>query len=139
MQVYQEIVEGGGTFLGSVRMARDGGLPPAFTRIHPKFNVPVLALLVLAPPSIPIVLIYNWNTTAFYGIMSGVLVAFQISYAIPIGLNLFYARRVYNHPRGPFNNGRFGWVIDGVAFAFSLFMIIFMSFPVYYPTSAATM
>ncbi|KAI4858694.1 putative GABA permease [Hypoxylon rubiginosum] len=120
-------------------MSRDGGLPSRLGKLHPTWNVPVLGNLVLIPPSIVIYMIYIWNTTAFYGIMAGVLVAFQLSYVIPIGLCLFYARWNIELVKGPFNMGRIGWVVNALAFLFGCFMIIFMSFLVYYPVTAANM
>lgn len=71
--------------------------------------------------------------------MAGVLVAFQLSYVIPIGLHLFYARRKSTFLKGPWSMGRYGWTCDAVAFCFGVFMIIFMSFPSYQPVTAATM
>ncbi|KAF2651147.1 amino acid transporter [Lophiostoma macrostomum CBS 122681] len=120
-------------------LSRDGALPPIFSHIHPKLGVPIQSLLVLAPPSIPIVLIYNWNSTAFYGIMSGVLVAFQISYIVPVALSAFYARRHSGRRVSAFSMGKIGWIVDVVAFVFSLFMIIMMSFPTYQPVSGSNM
>lgn len=71
--------------------------------------------------------------------MAGVLVAFQLSYVVPIALHLFYARRRVDLVRGPWSMGRYGWIIDTVSCCFGIFMIIFMSFPVYQPVTAATM
>lgn len=120
-------------------MARDNALPPIFARVHPTLEVPIWANLVLVPPSLVIFMIYIWNTTAFYGIMAGVLVAFQLSYVLPIGINLFYTRWNKDLVKGPFNMGRFGWIVDAIAFCFGCFMIIFMSFPVYSPVTAENM
>ncbi|KAI1083683.1 putative GABA permease [Whalleya microplaca] len=120
-------------------MARDNALPPIFAQIHPKFGVPVLANLVMVPPSIGIYLIYIWNTTAFYGIMAGVLVAFQLSYVLPIGINIFYTSWRKPLVKGPFNMGKFSWIVHLMAFIFGCYMILFMSFPVYYPVTAANM
>ncbi|XXH00005.1 hypothetical protein Hte_006346 [Hypoxylon texense] len=104
-------------------MSRDGGLPSSLGKLHPRWDVPVLGNLVLIPPSIAIYMIYIWNTTAFYGIMAGVLVAFQLSYVIPIGLCLFYARWNLNLVKGPFNmaaNMNYTCVIIGAIMIFSL-------------------
>ena len=120
-------------------MSRDGGLPSRLGKLHPRWDVPVLGNLILIPPSIIIYMIYIWNTTAFYGIMAGVLVGFQLSYIVPVGLNLFYARWHLNLTKGPFHMGRIGLFVNVVAFLFGGFMIIFMSFPVYYPVTAANM
>ncbi|KAH7143724.1 putative GABA permease [Dactylonectria macrodidyma] len=120
-------------------LARDGALPEFLGRLHPRWNVPINANLVLVPPSLIIYMIYIWNTTAFYGIMAGVLVAFQLSYLIPVGLDLFYARQHLGLVRGAFNMGRWGRTINTASFLFACYMIIFMSFPVYYPVTAANM
>ncbi|KAK4939256.1 hypothetical protein LTR10_020453 [Elasticomyces elasticus] len=119
-------------------IARDGALPQAFARVHPKYAVPVWPIVALLPPSIILTMIYIWNSTAFYGIMSGVLVSFQLSYAIPIALRVFYGRwRVKT--MGPWTVGRVGIFIDIYALCFCIFMIIFMSFPSTKPITATNM
>lgn len=120
-------------------MARDNALPPAFAKLDDRWKVPVLANLVLIPPSIAVFMIYIWNTTAFYGIMAGVLVAFQLSYVLPLGVNLFYAMWKKDLVKGPFNLGRASPIVHTIAFLFGCFMVLFMSFPVYYPVTAANM
>ena len=47
-------------------LARDGGLPRSFAQIHPRWDVPVIPLLVLIPPALIVVMIYIFNSTAFY-------------------------------------------------------------------------
>ncbi|ATY66323.1 GABA permease [Cordyceps militaris] len=121
-------------------MARDQALPGAFAKLHPRLDVPVLANLVLLLPSVAVFMIYIWNTTAFYGIMAGVLVAFQLSYVLPIGINIFYA--AWWRPdlvKGPFNMGRISLPVHIIAFFFGCYMVLFMSFPVYNPVTAANM
>ncbi|KAH6972373.1 GABA permease [Ilyonectria sp. MPI-CAGE-AT-0026] len=120
-------------------MGRDNMLPAAFAKLHPRWEVPILANLVMIVPSIAIFMIYIWNTTAFYGIMAGVLVSFQLSYVLPIGVNIFYSIWKKDLAKGPFNLGRFGPIVHIIGFFFGCFMILFMSFPVYHPVSAALM
>lgn len=120
-------------------LGRDGALPPLFQRIHPKLGVPVECTLIMVPVAIPILMIYIWNSTAFFGVMAGVLVAFQLSYAMPIGLHAFYGRKKGGYIKGPVNLGRAGWYVDILAFCFTVFMITFMSFPVYLPVSGENM
>lgn len=71
--------------------------------------------------------------------MAGVLVAFQLSYVVPIALNLLYARPRMSLTKGPWSMGRFGPWFDVVSLCFGIFMVIFMSFPSYQPVTAATM
>ncbi|KFG77664.1 putative GABA permease [Metarhizium anisopliae] len=120
-------------------MARDKALPQFLAKLEPRRNVPVWGNLVLVLPSILVYMIYIWNTTAFYGIMAGVLVAFQLSYIIPIGLYIVYAAWKKDLIKGPFNLGRLSYPCHVVAFIFGCFMTIVMSFPVYQPVTAANM
>ena len=121
-------------------MARDNALPARLAKLHPRLNIPVLANVILIVPSIVVFMIYIWNTTAFYGIMAGVLVAFQLSYVVPLGINIFYT--VWwkkNLTKGPFNLGKFSLPVHIVAFVFGCFMVLFMSFPVNSPVNATSM
>ncbi|KAM3427693.1 hypothetical protein MY4824_009283 [Beauveria thailandica] len=121
-------------------MARDKALPATLAKLHPRWNVPVLANIVLLLPSIIIFMIYIWNTTAFYGIMAGVLVSFQLSYVVPLGINIFYTTWWKRDlAKGPFSMGRFSFPVHVVAFLFGCFMVLFMSFPVNHPATAANM
>ncbi|KEZ43123.1 hypothetical protein SAPIO_CDS5013 [Scedosporium apiospermum] len=121
-------------------MARDNALPPAMAKLHPRWGVPVLANLILIVPSIAVFLIYIWNTTAFYGIMAGVLVAFQLSYVVPLGINIFYtAWWKKDLVKGPFNMGKFALPVHIIGFLFGCFMVLFMSFPVNSPVNATNM
>ncbi|KAJ9149914.1 putative GABA permease [Pleurostoma richardsiae] len=119
-------------------MARDGGLPAWLGRVDEKGNLNFVVNLIMIPPSVIIYMIYIWNTTAFYGIMAGVLVALQISYVIPLALNLFYARRNLPLERGPFHLGYFTPFVNALGLVFGCFMIVFMSFPVYRPVTATS-
>lgn len=120
-------------------LSRDNALPSIFAQLHPRWQIPLWANLVLVVPSLLVYMIYIWNTTAFYGIMSGVLVAFQSSYVLPIGLYVFYTSRTKKLVKGPFNLGRFSWPLQAVSFVFGCFVIIMMSFPVYQPVTAENM
>lgn len=121
-------------------MARDNALPPSMAKLHPRWGVPIMANVVLIVPSIVVFMIYIWNTTAFYGIMAGVLVAFQLSYVIPLGINIFYTAWFKKDlVKGPFNLGKLSFPIHVIAFFFGCFMTLFMSFPVVSPVNGATM
>ncbi|PHH62088.1 hypothetical protein CDD81_7581 [Ophiocordyceps australis] len=120
-------------------MARDNALPPRFAKLHPRWAVSVWANLAMIPPSILVFSIYIWNTTAFYGIMSGVLVAFQLSYLIPIGINVFYATWSTPLTKGPFQLGRLSWAVHATGFVFGCFAALFMSFPASQPVTTISM
>ncbi|KAK7222318.1 hypothetical protein V2G26_010321 [Clonostachys chloroleuca] len=120
-------------------MARDKAIPEYFAHLHPTLNVPIRAMLLPIVPSLLVYMIYIWNTTAFYGIMAGVLVAFQLSYVVPIGLYIFYWAWKRNTVKGPFNLGKASYFCHVLAFFFGCFMFLFMSFPVYQPVTAQNM
>jgi choline transport protein len=120
-------------------MARDKAFPSFLAKVDTNFDVPIWAMLLAAVPQYIIGLIYIWNSTAFYGIMSGVLVIQMSSYLVPIALHLFWGRRSGTITYGPWNMGRFGWIVDSLSFAWCLFLIVFLSFPLYQPVTAANM
>lgn len=120
-------------------LGRDGGLPPRWGTLNSRFPVPIESLCVLYVCGLLISMIYIWNSTAFYGIMGSTLVAFQLSYNMPIALKVFYRKHFNTLPRGPWRLGSYGIVIDVIAFVFGIFMIIFMSFPSYIPVTATNM
>ncbi|CAH0058165.1 unnamed protein product, partial [Clonostachys solani] len=120
-------------------MARDKAIPGYFAHLHPTFNVPIRAMLAPIVPSLLVYMIYIWNTTAFYGIMAGVLVAFQLSYVLPIGLYIFYWAWKKDTVKGPFDLGKASFPCHVLAFFFGCFMFLFMSFPVMQPVTAQNM
>ncbi|CAH0041244.1 unnamed protein product [Clonostachys rhizophaga] len=120
-------------------LARDNALPPIFAQLHPTYQVVVVCILAPFLPAVLVTMIYIWNSTAFYGIMAGVIVAFQLSYAIPIGARLFYSRRYCPQESARWSLGKFGAVIDSVPLAFGCFFIVFLDFPPQMPVTAVSM
>lgn len=119
-------------------VARDNGLPQYMTKIDPKWDVPVRTILIVSVPSYLVGIIYIFNSTAFYGIMAGQLVAMILSYFMPIMLHLI-ARRSKKIVYGPWTLGRLGWLTDTVSVGFTLIIAIFMCFPVYLPVTTQNM
>lgn len=120
-------------------MARDNAFPEPFKRLHPTLNVPIWCIIVAWVPMVLIGLIYIWNQTAFYGVISGVLVLYTCSILLPVALHLLYARRNVKIVYGPWNLGKLGVPLNIVALCWSIFILIFLCFPVYYPVNAANM
>lgn len=119
-------------------LARDQGLPQFLTKVHEKWDVPVRAVLVVAVPSYLVGIIYIFNSTAFYGVIAGQLLAMILSYFMPIMLHLI-ARRSKKIVYGPWTLGRLGWVTDIVSVGFTLLVATFMCFPVYIPVTTENM
>jgi choline transport protein len=120
-------------------MGRDRAFPSWMAQINKKWDVPVNATMAIAVPQLLIGLIYIWNSTAFYGVIAGVLVAYQASWLLPISLHLFYGRWNLRLKYGPWNMGRFGWIVDLISVAWTTFVIVVMSLPTFMPTTAENM
>lgn len=90
VNTYTAIVAVGDLIGASARiiwsLGRDGALSPRLGIISPKRGVPVMAMLIQFPIVVVFAMIYTFNSTAFYGLMGGTLVCFQISYCMPIAL-----------------------------------------------------
>ncbi|KAK4866455.1 hypothetical protein LT330_008387 [Penicillium expansum] len=109
--------------------AREGGLPSVIGKVHQTLHVPINAIIVDWIAVCLLAVIYIGNETAFYGLNSGVTVVVLISYALPIGLYLIDGSQHCNLPKGPFTLGRWSKPINWVAFLWSIYLIIFLSFP----------
>ncbi len=116
-------------------MARDNAFPKCFRTLHPKYNIPHWAILVSTLPLLPLAIIYIWNTTAFYGIISGILITQIPTYLIPIGLHLFSRERHL----GPWNLGKFGRVVNAISVLYLVFLLIFLCFPMQQPVTDKNM
>jgi amino acid transporter len=120
-------------------MASDNALPKVLAEVHPTYDVPVWAIIATCLPLYFFGLIYIWNTTAFYGMMLAVMLMYQISYCLPIALNLFYGRRHMDIKYDPWCNGHLAPIVDAVSIIWTTFIFIFMCFPLYYPVTNANM
>ncbi|KAF5520319.1 Choline transport protein [Colletotrichum aenigma] len=118
--------------------ALDGALPPVLSKIHPKWNVPVRALLVTFVALCLICLIYIWNTTAFFAFLSAFLILQMVSYIIPIGL-LMYRSIGGEFELGPWQIGRFRVIVHTMSVVWCALLIVFPSFPTTLPVKASNM
>ncbi|VUC23388.1 unnamed protein product [Clonostachys rosea] len=143
LATYNALV-GGMTGLGSCSrvlwaMARDDCFPELFRRVHPTLDVPVQTIVASWIPMLSIGLIYIGNQTAFYSIMSGVMSMYMMSYALPVGLHLFYARKYKDIQYGPWQLGRWRLFFNLAGFIWICFILIFLCFPIYQPVTAENM
>jgi amino acid transporter len=135
----------GGVFsLGSAgrmtyAMSRDRAIPAYFGTVNEKWEVSIPSQISGTIFPFIIGLVYIWNSTALYGVMSGLTLSYQITYFIPIALTFAARRNGLMENRGKWRLGKWGYLINGIGFIYLLFTIIFLSFPTTYPTSAATM
>lgn len=120
-------------------MARDGAFPARIRHVDAKLDVPIWAIIACTIPQLLIGLIYIGNATAFYGIISGVLVFYMLSYMICIALHLFAKITKKPIEYGPWNLGRWSLLLNILALCWTIFTTIFFCFPLYQPVTAANM
>ena len=124
--------------------SRDNGLPfsPTFAKVHPRFKLPVNALILVAVCICLLSLLNIGSSTAFNAIISLVALALYISYFFPI-LFLCWRRLSTSHPTpipwGPFRLGWAGPVINVAALCYIVFMLIWMPFPAFLPVDSVNM
>ncbi|EOO01026.1 putative amino acid protein [Phaeoacremonium minimum UCRPA7] len=121
--------------------ARDKAIPFSefLCKIHPKYNSPTNALLVIICLQIALAAIYVGNVTAFYGITSGSVILQVISLLIPIVFHMIY-RKKSNLVYGAWQVYRPVRAFVNIA-AFIVFTLIFvaMLLPTMKPITAANM
>lgn len=98
---------------------------PLWSHIFSCFWIAVLGIL------------YWVSTTAFFSLLTGGILMQYISYMIPVSLLLIGGRRI-SIP-GPFYMGRWGWFANGVLVVWSLFTLVFYSFPYLMPVTKSNM
>ncbi|KAJ4311313.1 hypothetical protein N0V84_010518 [Fusarium piperis] len=118
-------------------MARDNAFPTIFRKVHPRWDVPVYPVIVICIVECVLSCIYIGNVTAFYGIMSGLLVLQMSSYGIPIFLHLVQRGKV---SYGPWNMPHtLGYVTNVLALCWCILVTVIFTFPIYLPATAANM
>jgi choline transport protein len=77
------------------------------------------------------------SKAAFSDLVGSFVILSTTSYALAIGGHLFSGRK--NLPKGPFWMGKYGYVINGLAFVFIIFFNIIFCFPYSLPIATPTM
>ena len=122
--------------------ARDDALVLSkfMSRLHPRFDVPVWAILANAGVVFIIGCIYLGSSTAFNAIVGTGLILQQMTFSIPSVLLLFRKRgKEWLPPSRTFNLGPFGWVANIMTVAFGILVLIFYNFPVVMPVAPGNM
>jgi amino acid transporter len=120
--------------------ARDQGLPfsQTLSKIHLRWNTPVNATILAASIQAAISAIYIGNSTAFYGILSGVITLQVMSFGLPIAFHLF-RKKSLALTYGPWSLGRWGWLINAIGLLLYLFSFVAVSLPTSIPVTAQNM
>jgi choline transport protein len=123
-------------------MARDDALICSawLGQIHPKFGVPVWALVANSSVVFIIGCIYLGSSTAFNAMIGTGLILQQLSYAFPTALLMFRRRsRAFLPANRYIKLGIFGWIANFTTVAFAIIVGVFYNFPSTMPVAASNM
>ncbi|KAH8693058.1 amino acid/polyamine transporter I [Talaromyces proteolyticus] len=120
-------------------LARDNGtpFPHLFSRIMTKDELPVPAILFGFSASVALGAIQLGSTTAINAILGAGIICMMLSYVVPI--ILFLGARNNLPDNRYFNLGRFGAIFNVIAILWTIFIIVWLFFPLYLPVTALTM
>ncbi|KAM6536160.1 hypothetical protein FALCPG4_002177 [Fusarium falciforme] len=118
--------------------ARDNGLPFShlWSRVHPKLNIPLEALMLCASLSGILSVLCIASTTAFNSLAAGVIIFPSLTYTLPAAYSLLPRNKEI---KGPFNLGLFGTVSRVMTICFCLFAVVIYSFPYVMPATGSNM
>jgi len=120
--------------------ARDDAIPGAalWARVNHKLGVPVWALVLTTIVQMLLGLINLGSSSAFTAFVSVGVIALALSYAMPIGISLWYGREQVLKAR--WNCGRIvGPIVNVIALLWIAFELILFSMPTALPVTDVTM
>ncbi|KAH0602109.1 hypothetical protein MHUMG1_00988 [Metarhizium humberi] len=108
--------------------------------IHPRWEVPVWALVANASVILIIGCIYLGSSTAFNAFIGTALVLQQCSFALPAALLLWHKRSSSVLPPHRYIRlGPLGWIANAVTVLFFLLILVMYCFPVELPVTGSNM
>jgi choline transport protein len=121
--------------------ARDGGLPGHnyLSRVNENTNTPLYAIGATLMFGVLISLISLGSSVAFAAITSVQLFALVFTYGITIGCLIYRRLAGYPLPHAAWSLGRAGLAVNVTAVAYSLYLIVFIAFPVTVPVTLETL
>jgi amino acid transporter len=120
--------------------ARDDAIPLSrlWSRVNHRLGVPVWALILTTVVQMLLGIINIGSTSAFTAFVSVGVMALAVSYAIPIGISLWYRRREVMQAR--WNCGAtIGPIVNVVSILWIAFEVVLFSMPTALPVTAVTM
>ena len=120
--------------------ARDDAIPLSrlWSKVSPGLGVPVFALVLVTVVQLLLGLINLGSTSAFLAFVSVGVMALQVSYAIPIGLSLFYGRVQVSRAAWRLPSA-LGSTANIVALVWIAFETVLFSMPTALPVTKVTM
>ncbi|SCV01300.1 LAMI_0G10594g1_1 [Lachancea mirantina] len=118
--------------------ARDKGLPYShlWAKVDPRLGVPLNAHLFSCSLIVLLGVLYLASSTAFNSLITGCIAFLLLSYIVPV-ICLLMKKRQIRH--GPFWLGKFGFFSNIVLLGWTVFAIVFFSFPFEMPVDRNNM
>ncbi|KAK8039004.1 amino acid/polyamine transporter I [Apiospora rasikravindrae] len=115
----------------SYAFARDRGLPfsHVFSKVHPKLDVPLNALLWTAAWDIIFGCVFLGSSSTFNAITAASVVALGVTYAIPPAINVLRGRKMLPPTRAFKLPEPVGWVLNIVGIAWAILTTVLFVFP----------
>lgn len=109
-------------------LARDNAVPfsSLFGQVNESLSCPIWATLLVAIVTTGLGAIPLGSPAAFTNLTGSFIILSSVSYAIPFVANMVSRRRYM--PVGPFNLGRYGYLINGLSVTFITFFAILFCF-----------
>ncbi|ODV85797.1 hypothetical protein CANARDRAFT_27887 [[Candida] arabinofermentans NRRL YB-2248] len=118
--------------------SRDNGIPGSryWSKVDPKTGVPLNAHIFSSVIVALVGFVYLGSTTAYNALVTGCITFLVLSYAIPV---VFLLKLKRNIKHGPFWLGKIGLFSNIVLLCWTLFVLVFFSFPSVMPATRDTM
>ncbi|KAK3068899.1 hypothetical protein LTR53_013177 [Teratosphaeriaceae sp. CCFEE 6253] len=113
-------------------------LPDDTIQVDPHRHILIRSICLVSVVIVLLSLINIGSSITLFAILSLSTLALYITYLIPIGLLILKRLRKEHIDFGPFTLGSFGIWINLFAFAFGVFIVIFLPFPATTPVNATT-
>jgi amino acid transporter len=120
--------------------ARDQAIPLSslWARVDERHGTPIWALTLTTIVQMLLGLINLGSSSAFLAFVSVGVIALAVSYAIPIAISMFHARREVDAARWHMSS-LIGWVVNAIAVLWIAFEVVLFSMPTALPVTEVTM
>lgn len=118
--------------------SRDRGLPFSnlWSKVNSRMGVPLNAHLMSCGWVAIIGFLYLASSTAFNSLITACIAFLLLSYSVPVICLLLKKRQIVH---GPFWFGKFGLLCNILLLLWTVFCVVFFSFPPYYPVNKDNM
>ncbi|KAK0752623.1 amino acid/polyamine transporter I [Schizothecium vesticola] len=118
--------------------ARDGAIPGSkwWSKVHPTLDMPLNAMMLSMGIQIALGLIWFGSPVAFNAFSGVGVICLTLSYAMPILGSMIGGRKQMQGAKFPL--GKFGWLANGIALAWSALALPLFCMPAFIPVTAAS-